>query len=386
MRRLFRVAQTKSSPLGIVQTQYYTFQESIPLDCGQSFGPITVAYQTYGLLNSDQSNAILICHALSGDSHVAGINAEDGRLGWWELMIGPGLAFDTDRYFIICSNVLGGCKGTTGPSSINPHTGKPYALSFPVITIEDMVKVQKMLLEHLGIQRLLSVVGGSMGGMQALAWCQLYPDMVASAIPIATAARLTAQGIAWDEIGRRAIMADQNWNNGNYYEPEHPRPEQGLSVARMVGHVTYLSEEAMERKFGRRLRNRDEYSYSFGIDFEIESYLEHQGIIFNRRFDANTYLYITRAMDYYDMARGYSNLTEAFSVTRAAYLFISFSSDWLYPPMQSQLMVNAARANHLYTEYLEAQAPFGHDSFLLESEQQAPAISSFLEYTLQNLI
>jgi homoserine O-acetyltransferase len=370
-----------TSPLGIIETQYYTFgseAEGLLLDCGRTLGPITVAYQTYGKLNQSHTNAILICHALSGDSHVAGQSAEDGRLGWWELLVGPGKAFDTDKYFIICSNVLGGCKGTTGPASLNPATGKPYALSFPVITVQDMVRVQKKLLDYLGVNRLLTVAGGSMGGMQALAWCQLYPEMVTSAIPVATASRLSAQGIAWDEIGRRAIMADQNWDNGNYYEPGHSRPEKGLAVARMVGHVTYLSEDSMTDKFGRRMRDKENYSYSFDIDFEVESYFEHQGIIFNRRFDANSYLYITRSMDYFDMTAGTEDLVSSFANSKAAYLFISFNSDWLYSPSQSLEMVEAARANGLYVEYLEAHAPFGHDSFLLESEQQEPAISKFL--------
>jgi len=371
-----------TSQLGEVKTHYFTFgsqEDGLPLDCGRSLGPITVAYQTYGALNSDRSNAILICHALSGDSHVAGINAEDGRLGWWEIMVGPGKAFDTNKYFIICSNVLGGCKGTTGPSSFCPATGKPYALDFPIITIDDMVRVQKRLIEHLGIDRLLSVVGGSMGGMQALAWCQLYPDQVVSAIPIATTARLSAQSLAWDEIGRRAIMADQNWNNGNYYDIGQAKPEKGLAVARMIGHITYLSDEALSSKFGRRLRGRNNYSFSFDIDFEVESYLDHQGVIFNRRFDPNSYLYITRAIDYFDLSQGTGNLTTAFLKIKASLLFISFTSDWLYPPYQSREMVSAAQANNLYVEYLEATSPFGHDAFLLESEQQAPVIEKFLK-------
>ncbi|WJW69012.1 homoserine O-acetyltransferase [Candidatus Chlorohelix allophototropha] len=376
------MAIVRTSPLGIVSTQFYTFgspNEGLRLECGQNFGPITVAYQTYGQLNEAHSNAILICHALTGDSHPAGIHAEDGRLGWWEIMVGPGKAFDTDRYYIICSNVLGGCKGTTGPASTNPATGKPYASNFPVITVEDMVRVQKKLVEYLGIDSLLAVVGGSMGGMQALAWCQLYPESVRAALPIATSPSLTAQGIAWNEIGRRAIMADQNWNGGNYYEPGQARPENGLAVARMLGHITYLSEESMEYKFGRQLRQKDDYSFSFNIDFEVESYLQHQGEIFNQRFDANSYLYITRAMDYYDMTRGKSSLTEAFANTNAAYLFISFSSDWLYPPYQSELMSKAAREAGRYVEYVNITAPNGHDSFLLESEHQAPLISEFLE-------
>lgn len=365
-----------------VETSYYTFgsvEQGLQLDCGQTLGPITLAYETYGQLNSTRSNAILLCHALSGDAHVAGIHAEDGRKGWWNLLVGPGKAFDTTQYFVICSNVLGGCKGSTGPSSIDPRTGKPYALSFPVITVEDMVRAQKQLLDYLGIETLLSVAGGSMGGMQAMAWCQLYPNIVRSAILVATSSNLSAQGIAWNEIGRRAIMADQNWDNGNYYTPDHPRPEKGLAVARSLAHITYLSENSMQSKFGRRLRNRENYSYSFDIDFEIESYLDHQGEIFNRRFDANSYLYITRALDYFDMTHGTNDLNAAFSETKAAYLVISFDTDWLYPPSRSVEMVAAARFAGLPVEYLAAKAPFGHDSFLLESAQQTPAISRFLQ-------
>ena len=365
-----------------VQTQYYTFgtpNAGLRLDCGREFGPITLAYETYGQLNADRSNVILLCHALSGDAHAAGINAEDGRRGWWELLLGPGKAFDTNRYFVICSNVLGGCKGSTGPMSLNPNTGQPYALDFPMVTVEDMVRAQKQLLDHLHIERLLTIAGGSMGGMQVLAWCQLYPEVVVSAIPIATSANLTAQGIAWNEIGRKAIMADQNWDGGNYYAPGHPRPEAGLAVARSVAHITYLSEESTSAKFGRRLRGRAGYSYSFGVDFEVESYLEHQGELFNRRFDANSYLYITRAMDYYDMSGGTGDLETAFAHTRASYLFISFSSDWLYPPVRSLEMWQAAQKAGRSAQYVAAQAPFGHDSFLLESAQQAPAITRFLD-------
>jgi homoserine O-acetyltransferase len=371
-----------TSPLGEIETQYYTFgdngENGLLLDCGRRFGPITVAYETYGKLNSARDNTILICHALSGDAHAAGISPEDGRLGWWEILIGPGKAFNTDKYFVICSNVLGGCKGTTGPASINPATGQPYALSFPVITINDMVRVQRQLLDHLGVERLLTVAGGSMGGMQVLSWAALYPEMVVSAMPIATAPALTAQGIAWDEIGRRAIMADADWDNGSYYAPNHPRPRKGLAVARMVGHITYLSEPSMEIKFGRRLRNKDEYEYGFGIEFEVESYLDHQGEIFNNRFDANSYLYITRAMDYFDFTDGTGDLENAFQKTTASFLILSFSSDWLYPPEQSQKMAKALKAKQRTVYYFNIEAPFGHDSFLLDSKEQTPLIESFL--------
>ncbi len=377
------MAKIKTSPLGVVETQFFSFGDAgeggLLLDCGQRFGPITVAYQTYGQLNAGRTNAILICHALTGDAHVAGIQAEDGRIGWWEIMVGPGKAFDTDKYFIICSNVLGGCKGTTGPSSLNPATDQPYALDFPVITVRDMVRVQKRLLEYLGIPRLLTVVGGSMGGMQALAWSALYPDAVASAMPIATAPALTAQGIAWNEIGRRAIMADVNWNKGHYYGPGQTPPEVGLAVARMIGHVTYLSEASMELKFGRRLQNSSNYQYSFSPEFQIESYLQHQGEIFNARFDANSYLYITRAMDYFDFTDERGNLVAAFNKTSAQFLLISFSSDWLYPPEQSAKMAMALEQNNFSYNYFNLESIYGHDSFLLEAQAQSKIISNFLD-------
>lgn len=374
----------ESSPLGVTDTLFFTFAdgpEKFTLMSGQMLGPITVAYETYGTLSPRHDNAILICHALTGDAHAAGISSEDGRVGWWEVLVGPGMPLDTDRYYIICANVLGGCKGTTGPSSINPATGEPYALEFPLLTIEDMVRVQKKLLDYLGVERLLTVIGGSMGGMQALSWAVQYPGMVASAIPIATSPHLSAQGIAWDEIGRRAIMADANWDNGNYYPPNHPRPEGGLAVARMVGHLTYLSEESMSHKFGRRLRNRANYSYTFGVDFEVESYLQHQGEIFIKRFDANSYLYITRAMDYFSLQGDYPSLVDAFAVTKGHFLFISFSSDWLYPPSQSELMVNALHqaGRGEVVEYFAALSPYGHDAFLLEAQQQGPVITRFLD-------
>lgn len=382
------MSRLESSPLGVTETLYFTFaegSEKFTLLSGQQLGPITVAYETYGTLSPRYDNAILICHALTGDAHAAGISAENGRIGWWEVLTGPGMPLDTDRYFIICANVLGGCKGTTGPSSLNPATGQPYALDFPLVTIEDMVRVQKKLLDYLGIKRLLTVIGGSMGGMQALSWATQYPEMVASVIPIATSPHLTAQGIAWDEIGRRAIMADSNWDGGHYYAPGHLRPDAGLAVARMVGHLTYLSEESMTNKFGRRLRNRDRYSYSFGVDFEVESYLQHQGEIFNQRFDANSYLYITRAMDYFDLRGENQTLTETFAGTQSHFLFISFSSDWLYPPSMSQLMVDALQeaGRGEEVEYFAALSPYGHDAFLLEAQQQGPVITRFLERVWQ---
>lgn len=389
--------------VGVVSTQYMTFAEppdEMVLESGEKLGPITLAYESYGSLNADGSNAILACHALSGDAHAAGISADDGgpsaaetgfgadgkaaatqkKLGWWDGMIGPGKAFDTDRYFVICYNVIGGCRGSTGPSSINPSTGRPYGLSFPVVTIGDMVRAQKRLLDHLGVRELLSVAGGSMGGMQALQWAVSYPEMVRSCIPIATTSRLSAQGIAFDEVGRQAIMADQNWHGGDYYGKDSPLP--GLGVARMLGHITYLSDESMHNKFGRRLRNREKYGYDFSTDFEVESYLRHQGDSFVRRFDANSYLYITKAIDYFDLAGGTGFLAKALREVSARFLVISFSSDWLYPPYQSKEIVKALKANGADVSYCEIPSSYGHDAFLLEEEAQTHLIKGFLSYTM----
>ncbi len=394
---------TEEGSAGLVTTQYYTFAEppnEMPLDSGEKLGPITLAYETYGQLNETRDNAILACHALSGDAHAAGISAVDSgisaadvgfgaegksrvdrsRLGWWDNMIGPGKAFDTSRYFVVCSNILGGCRGSTGPSSINPRTGRPYGLSFPVVTVGDMVRAQKHLIDHLGIRRLLTVTGGSLGGMQALQWTVSYPDVVLSCIPIATTARLSAQGIAFNEVGRQAIMADQNWHGGDYYDKNSPLP--GLGVARMLGHITYLSDESMHHKFGRRLRNREKYGFDFSTDFEVESYLRYQGDSFIRRFDANSYLYITKAIDYFDLANGEGFLAKAFRGVKARFLVISFSSDWLYPSYQSKEIVKALKANGADVSYCEIPSSYGHDAFLLEEEAQTHLIRSFLAYTM----
>lgn len=389
--------------VGVVKTQYLTFGEppdEMVLDSGVKLGPVTLAFETYGRLNEDRNNAILICHALSGDAHVAGISGDesgisaadvgfgaDGKVegadrkkfGWWDNMVGPGKAFDTDRYFVVCSNVIGGCRGSTGPVSINPATGRPYGLSFPVVTIADMVRAHKRLLDHLGVHQLLSVTGGSMGGMQALQWAVAYPEMVRSCIPIAASARLSAQGIAFNEVGRQAIMADQNWHGGDYYDRNTPIP--GLGVARMLGHITYLSDESMRNKFGRRLRNKEEYGYDFSTDFEVESYLRYQAESFIRRFDANSYLYITKAIDYFDLANGHGALSAAFRDVKARFLVISFSSDWLYPSYQSKEMVRALKANGVDVSYCEIPSSYGHDAFLLEEEAQTQLIGGFLAYT-----
>jgi homoserine O-acetyltransferase len=367
--------------VGIVETQYYTFAEppdAVSLDSGATLGPITLAYETYGELDATKSNALLICHALSGDAHVAGYHSpEDRKPGWWDVMVGPGKCFDTSRYFVICINCIGGCKGSTGPSSINPGTGEPYGRSFPVFTIADIVRVHKYLLDHLGIEHLLTVVGGSMGGMEVLEWAIMYPEMVRTAIPIATTARLTPQGIAFNVVGRQAILADPHYRDGHYYG--HEPPNMGLAIARMLAHITYLSDESMRQKFGRELRDKDDYSYEFGIDFQVESYLQHQGESFTERFDANSYLYITRAVDYFDLAGKYGSLARAFEGVKARFLIIAFSSDWLYPPYQAKEIVSALRTNHVHLAYYEIESSYGHDAFLLEKDRIARVISEFLE-------
>ncbi len=364
----------------IVETQFVQF-DSISLDAGATLGPVEVAYQTYGELNRNRSNAILIEHAFSGDAHAAGISRESGKPGWWDNMIGPGKAFDTDKYFVICSNVLGGCRGTTGPSSVNPATGCPYAMAFPVITIGDMVRLQKMLIDHLGIRRLLAVSGGSMGGMQVLEWAVSYPGMVASAIPIASTARHSAQQIAFNEVGRQAIMADPDWNEGNYYGGKPPA--RGLAVARMVGHITYMSDESMREKFGRRLRGKESFGFDFSAEFEVESYLRYRGSQFVDRFDANSYLFITKAMDYFDLTNGHKSLGAALEEATARFLVISFTSDWLYPSYQSQNMVNALRSRNRDVAYCELPSNYGHDAFLVEVGEQTELVGGFLASTYQ---
>ena len=361
--------------MSIVETKILKIDETIKLESGSELRNVEVAYETYGTLNSTKDNAILLLHALTGDAHAAGYHEGDKKPGWWTDMVGSAKAFDTDKYFIICSNMLGGCKGTTGPSSINPETGKEYGLSFPVITIEDVVKVQKKLIDFLGVKKLI-VAGGSMGGMQALEWALDYEDIVTHVIFIASTPRLSAQGIAFNAVGRNAILSDPNFNNGDYYDKE--RPEKGLAIARMVGHITYLSEEAMHNKFARRFQDKDSPNFDFGIDFEVESYLAHQGQTFVDRFDANSYLYITKAVDYFDISQKYGSLENAFKNTKSKYLIISFSSDWLFPSSQSKELVNALVRNKKDVSYCEIQSPCGHDAFLLEFETQTKIIKSFL--------
>lgn len=354
-----------------VETQYFTFDD-LSLSSGSKISPATLAYETYGNLNSDKSNAILILHAFSGDAHAAGFHEGAEKPGWWEIMIGPGKAFDTDRYFVICSNVIGGCKGSTGPSSINTETGKPYGLKFPMITIEDMVNAQRHLIDHLGIDRLLAVAGGSMGGMQVLQWMASYPERIRSAMPIAASVRHTPQQIAFNEVGRQAIMADPNWRSGDYYDG--PSPAAGLAVARMVGHITYMSEKSLEEKITKRLDTASPFKSAAVVG--VEQYLSYQGSKFVERFDANSYLYISRAMDHFDLSK---ELPHALRNSGMRVLVISFKTDWLYPPEHSKEIVRACKMAGVTATYCEIDAPFGHDSFLLESEQQGHLIRHFLE-------
>jgi homoserine O-acetyltransferase/O-succinyltransferase len=389
---------------GSFRTQYVELPEPLPLDGGRSLERVRIAYEAYGRLAPSRDNVILVCHALSGDAHAAGwsddpdtpsavdgFGADErgikarGGLGWWDGMIGPGKAFDTERYFVICTNLIGSCRGSTGPGSTNPRTGQPYGLDFPVVTVGDMVRAEKRLLEVLGIESLLAIGGGSLGGMQALEWSVAYPDMVRSCISIASTARLGSQGLAWNAIARNAIMADPDWQNGNYYGSGRA-PTAGVGIARMVGHVTYLSAESMRAKFDRRLQDREAYSFTLSEpDFAVESYLRHQADTFSGRFDANSYLYISRALTYFDLAQhGGGSLERALADVSARYLLISFSSDWLYPPADSQRLEAALRSNNKRVEHHLIQATYGHDSFLLAEGRQAPIIAAFLEEALNH--
>ena len=354
------------------------------LDCGVDLSKFQVAYQTYGTLNADKSNVIVVCHALTGDQFVSDVHPVTGKPGWWSHMVGRGKLIDTDKYFVLCANIIGGCMGTIGPKETNPETGKPWGLSFPVITIADMVRAQAMLLDHLGIDKVFAVIGGSMGGMLVLEWASLYPDRVFAAIPIAAAAHHSAQNIAFHEVGRQAIMADPDWHGGDY-QAEGKRPHRGLSVARMAAHITYLSEAALTRKFGRQLQNRDRVTYGFDADFQVESYLRHQGITFVDRFDANSYLYITRAMDYFDIAERYDNvLAGAFAGTPVRFCIISFSSDWLYPTRESRDIVHALNAAGANVSFVEIESDKGHDAFLLDEPEFHRVLAGFLEGAAEN--
>ena len=361
------------------QVARFGADQPLQLDCGIALAPFQVAYQTYGRLNDARSNAILICHALTGDQHVANIHPVTGKPGWWEAMVGPGRPVDTDRYFVICSNVVGGCLGSTGPSSTNPATGAPWGLDFPVITIRDMVRAQAMLIDHLGIETLFAVLGGSMGGMQVLQWASSYPDRVFCALPIAAATRHSAQNIAFHEVGRQAVMADPDWRGGRYFT-EDVNPRRGLAVARMAAHITYLSDGALHRKFGRRFQDRDNPTFSFDADFEVESYLRHQGSSFVERFDANSYLYLTRAMDYFDLAADHGGvLAEAFRGTRTRFCVVSFTSDWLFPTSDSRAIVHALNASGSRVSFAEIETDKGHDAFLLYIPEFLDIVKGFLE-------
>ncbi|HEX6997699.1 MAG TPA: homoserine O-acetyltransferase [Gammaproteobacteria bacterium] len=385
--------------VGMVDTQFLDLPEPVALDCGRELHPVRIAYETYGDLAPARDNVVLVCHALSGDAHAAGVarapaasGTRDGfgaeerdgaaspALGWWDGMIGPGKAFDTERYFVVSTNLLGGCRGTTGPSSTNPATGRPYGSDFPVITVADMVRAQRAFLAELGIERLAAVAGGSLGGMQALEWAVLYPEAVDAIIPIASTHALRPQGVAWNAIARNAITSDPDWQGGHYYGTGRA-PTRGMGVARMIGHITYLSAEALERKFGRRLQFADDIRYVLAEpEFQVESYLRHQAAKFVERFDANTYLYMSRALSYFDLARdhGGGRLVDAVRNVRARTLLIAFSSDWLYPPSDSEELAAALRAAGKEVELHVIDAPYGHDCFLLEEALQTPIIRRFL--------
>jgi homoserine O-acetyltransferase len=356
----------------------FGLDKPLALDCGRTLSPFSIAYMTYGTLNAAKSNAILICHALTGDQFVASEHPVTGKPGWWTMMVGPGRPIDTDRFFVICANVIGGCMGSTGPAEIDPATGKPFALDFPLVTVRDMVRSQAMLMDALGIETLLAAIGGSMGGMQALQWAASYPKRVRAVMPIACAARHSAQNIAFHEVGRQAIMADPDWKGGDY-QLHGTRPSKGLAVARMAAHITYLSEAALQRKFGRNLQNREALSFQFAPDFQIESYLHYQGASFVDRFDANSYLYITRAMDYFDLAEDYSgHLADAFRESPNRFCIISFTSDWLFPTAENKRIAHALNAVAAQVSFVEIKTDKGHDSFLLDEPEMFDTVRGFL--------
>ncbi|MBN1679105.1 MAG: homoserine O-acetyltransferase [Anaerolineae bacterium] len=366
--------------VGLVRRQYAHFDTPLQLGSGRSLPSFTLAYETYGRLNADRSNAIMICHALSGDAHVAGYHTTtpDEKPGWWDDAVGPGKMFDTNRFFVICSNVLGGCQGSTGPSSLAPD-GKPYALRFPLVTVADMVQAQRHLLDQLGIHRLFAITGGSMGAMQALQWAVDFPERVGAVLFLASSPRSSAQHIAFNETGRQAIYADPNWNGGNYYDG--PAPAGGLAVARMMAHITYMSEHSLEHKFGRNLQDRDALPYTFAEpEFAVESYLSHQGSKFVQRFDANSYLYITKAIDYFDIGAEHGSLKAAVAHTQCPFLVVSFSSDWLYTAEQARMLVEALEATNCPVEYQHIDAPFGHDSFLVEVDRMTSVVGGYLAH------
>ena len=379
MSSAFQPLSAASNVAGEAIGQSYTFPAKLELDSGEKLEPLTVAWKSFGRLNSDRSNAFLICHALTGDQYAAGENPVSGKPGWWASMVGPSLPIDTDRFFVICSNVVGGCMGSTGPHDQDPASGVPYGLTFPVITIRDMVRAQAMLLDHLGIETLACVAGGSMGGMQVLQWAASFPARVFSALPIATAAKHSAQNIAFHEVGRQAILADPEWNEGDYIQ-KGSNPRKGLAVARMAAHITYLSEAALHRKFGRTLQDRESLSYKFDADFKVESYLRYQGASFVERFDANSYLYITRAMDYFDLAADHGGaLANAFRNTKTRFCVVSFTSDWLFPTSESKKVVHALNAAGANVSFVEFETDRGHDAFLLHEPEMFQTLRGFID-------
>jgi homoserine O-acetyltransferase len=394
-----KASRAGAGSVGTVDTEFLDLPDPLPLDCGRVLPSVRIAYETYGALSPARDNVILVCHALSGDAHAAGMAAQpigastrdgfraderDGArgkaLGWWDGMIGPGKAFDTDRFFVVSTNLLGGCRGTTGPSSIDPGTGRPYGSTFPVVTVADMVRAQRAFLQQIGIRRLAAVAGGSLGGMQALEWAVRYGEDVDAIVPIASTHALHPQGVAWNAIARNAIVADPDWQGGHYYGTGRA-PSAGMGIARMIGHITYLSGTALQHKFARRLQAGDDIRFTLtDPEFEIESYLRYQADTFVKRFDANTYLYVSRALTYFDLARqyGHGDLTEAVRPMSAKTLLISFSSDWLYPPEGSAELAAALRAAGKTVEHHVIEAPYGHDCFLLEEARQTPIIQTFL--------
>ena len=371
---------TFGTPLGAAnQGEVVKDHPPLELECGETLSPFTLAYETYGELNEDKSNAILVCHALTGDQYVASTHPITGKPGWWENMVGPSKPVDTEKYFVLCPNVIGGCMGSTGPASINPQTGEPWGLDFPVITIGDMVKAQRHLIDHLGIDQLFCAIGGSMGGMQVLEWAAHHSDKLFACIPIATTARHSSQNIAFHEVGRQAVMADPNWQNGRYQQTGTP-PRKGLAVARMAAHITYLSDEALHQKFGRNLQEREAITFGFDADFQVESYLRHQGFRFVDRFDANSYLYITRAMDYFDLFAEHDGiLAKAFQGTETRFCVVSFTSDWLFPTRDSRQIVHALTANAANVSFVEIETDRGHDAFLLDEPEFYSAIDGFIK-------
>ncbi|MFH1824352.1 MAG: homoserine O-acetyltransferase [Candidatus Firestonebacteria bacterium] len=375
------IKKIEESPLGVSEVKYFSF-DSLILDSGETLSSVTIAYETYGNLSKERDNVILVCHALSGDAHVAGISTETEKTGWWEFMVGPNKPFDTNKYFIICVNVIGGCKGSTGPCSINPKTGKVYGVNFPSITIKDMIEAQVKLIDYLKIEKIFCVAGGSMGGMQVLQWVYSYPNKVVTALPMATTFRHTPQQIAFNEVGRRAITGDPAWYDGDYYEKGFPT--NGLSIARMLGHITYMSDISMKEKFGRKLKSNENYDFDLDTGFEVGEYLKYRGESFVQRFDANSYLYITRAIDYFNLGDN-KDIIKRFSGIKTKFLVVSYSHDWLYPTYQSKEIVKVLKYSLVNVTYCEISSTYGHDAFLIKNEEQESLVRHFLNNAYQGL-